>query len=219
MKSIMLWLLLLAVLAPAPVLADRLAAEEVEKIRANIAQARKVLADPKVDLDPEDRERLRKALAATEKSFQSYLAAVQKEDAEGGNGQLSSSARTGALYAAAGAIAADDATGVGMVDDILLPFIVLGLMSTQAQQKLAAVASPTSMAMDGLRLSLSALLSVTHQVAAKKPGCYCKCLKKNDGPYPQQRLKSASECRRFCESSDQGFQGFECGKVTGWFDR
>lgn len=217
MKSIMLWLLLLAVLAPAPVLADRLAAEEVEKIRANIAQARKVLADPKVDLDPEDRERLRKALAATEKSFQSYLAAVQKEDAEGGNGQLSSSARTGALYAAAGAIAADDATGVGIADDILLPFIVLGLMSTQAQQELAAVASPTNMAIDGLRLSLSVLLSVTYQVAAKKPGCYCKCLYKGTGPLLKDRQPSARACQKACQADRTNPDGYVCDKIVGWF--
>lgn len=39
---------------------------------------------------------------------------------------------------------------------------------------------------------------------AKKPGCYCKCFRENDGVYPEGRVNSPAECADICQSHARG---------------
>jgi len=53
---------------------------------------------------------------------------------------------------------------------------------------------------------------------AKKPGCYCYCMRQGVGPAPQDRVANADACDAICwPQRKYGIQGMQCGDVTKWY--
>ena len=74
------------------------------------------------DLPPEERERMRQALARAEVA----LARYEHLAAQGAVRQR----RTGQIYMAGSFVVANDASGIGAADDWVIPFLILGLIAT-----------------------------------------------------------------------------------------
>lgn len=102
-----------------------------EQVYGQIAQARKILEDPAAPLDDEARAELRAALEVAVVKAARWTALSEQGEAR--------DASLGLLSVAATGIVADDATGIGVADDVLLPFLGLAALAT-----LVLTSSPAS---------------------------------------------------------------------------
>jgi hypothetical protein len=93
---------------------------DIHAVRQRLEHARRALDKPDKRLDETKRRQLLLRLQAVESSLVRY----EKLHTRGG----AQEAKTLPLYAAGAALVADDITGVGVADDVLLPFIGLGIL-------------------------------------------------------------------------------------------
>ena len=56
----------------------------------------------------------------------------------------------------------------------------------------------------------AAILVEIEAARARKPGCYCSCVRRNDGPYPLKRVPSAAVCEELCRNHPRGPMGAIC---------
>ncbi|HLL53377.1 MAG TPA: hypothetical protein VK447_07520 [Myxococcaceae bacterium] len=165
-----------------------------------VADARVLLADLKVRLahaeahfGKEDLAKIRADMEATEKALEAYARKVE---------QPSSPPKTlvPALTMAAGAVVADDASGIGVADDVLLPAIALLIL---VESRLAIDPKAFQQQVEGLSLDtrIRMLLFGIQQVTlAKKKNdgkCHCQCA----GPgvrSESQGRKTLAGCKARC---------------------
>jgi hypothetical protein len=165
-----------------------------------VADARVLLADLKVRLahaeahfGKEDLAKIRADTEETEKALEAYARKVE---------QPTSPPKTlvPALTMAAGAVVADDASVVGVADDVLLPAIALLIL---VESRLAIDPRAFQQEVEGLSLDtrIRMLLFGIQQVAlAKKKNdgkCYCQCVGPGVRGDPEGRMTRA-ECEDIC---------------------
>src|SRR5690242_7478387 len=95
---------------------------EVEVVRSRLARARAALSNPAVTDD--ERRALQSKLDAADKALDAYVKVLTQGDKR--------TAAVAPFVMSGGAILADDATGVGVADDPLLPVVVLGALIAHA---------------------------------------------------------------------------------------
>ncbi len=97
--------------------------DELNEVRARLTRARQSLTSPDLPLEGDKHQSLRARLDEADAAFQRYLKLSKQGETR---------ARLQAPLALAGvALVADDATGIGVADDPLLPLIGLGLVASQ----------------------------------------------------------------------------------------
>ena len=188
---------------------------DIAEVRAKLQDARAVLNRQGDKLSPGDRQLLSSKLSAAEQALAQFdeVVARGKERA----------ATTAPLVVAAGALMADDATGVGVADDVLLPFVALGLLTTYLSTKPPAPAVEVQAAwvvvLVAMRATADASKKVELQAQAaaatkKADGCYCRCFKKGVGPLIHERVASPEDCIKYCVR--EGYPGYQCGGAVIW---
>jgi hypothetical protein len=100
---------------------------EAEAARVRLAEARKALDSHPGGLGAKQRETLHRQLQKAETALQNYVRLHSKYQEKQGSQQ----AAAAPLVAAGAIVLADDASAVGVVDDVLLPFIGIALLVTQ----------------------------------------------------------------------------------------
>ncbi len=126
------------------------------------------------------------------------------------------------LYAAGGAIVADDVTGAGVGDDVLLPLVAVGLLVAHLSTPPPASRKEVFDAWDNVQARLEAIAEVTlaHEAAdvaaERKPGCYCRCYLVGVGPYTIGRRPNLSACAKECERIK--YNGYRCGGDVIWMN-
>lgn len=119
---------------------------------------------------------------------------------------------------AGGAILADDATGVGVADDPLLPIILLGGLLAHAATPSPATEPEISKAWIALSAALAAAATAAIELARqKKPGCYCYCIKPGESRSPQGRVDNPKQCRSKCRANSPEWTGHVCGGDYIWW--
>lgn len=93
-------------------------AADLAEIRGRIQAAEAAVSD----LPPQDRAPMRQAISRAKSTLQDY----ERLAAKGATRQR----RVGQIYVAGAVIVADDVSGLGAADDVLLPFLALGLLAT-----------------------------------------------------------------------------------------
>jgi hypothetical protein len=120
------------------------------------------------------------------------------------NESSSRDSATAPLVLAAGTVLADDVTGVGVADDVLLPVIGLALVASYVHASLTTDAALAT-ARQRLLTSAQALALAMEIALAKKKNdgkCHCTCAGLNSGPVPRGR-RTAAECAEVCK--EDGF--------------
>ena len=97
---------------------------DVKESKRRLAQIQAMIDDPASPLLPDDRAQLRVRIAETRGQIRHY-----EDLATEGSTRASA---LGGMGVFAGGVVADDATGIGVADDILLPFIGLAMLATIA---------------------------------------------------------------------------------------
>ena len=192
-------------------------ADDVAKVRAKLQSARDALNRQGDKLNSADRQLLSSKLSEAEQALARFdeLVARGKERA----------AATTPLVAAGGALVLDDATGVGTVDDVLLPFVGLGLLAAYLATKPPAPAAEVQAAWQGVIAAIQNTAVASKNVKVQAPaqataatkkadGCYCRCFKKGEGPLIHERVASPEVCRDYC--SERRYPGYQCGGAVIW---
>lgn len=102
-------------------------AQEAAAARVRLAEARKALDSQSASLDAKQRELLHRQLRKAEAALHGYV----RMHAEHHEAQDPKRSAAAPLVAAGAIVLADDASGIGVVDDVLLPFIGIALLVTQ----------------------------------------------------------------------------------------
>ena len=111
-----------------------------------------------------------------ERSFEGYVRLVER-------GKAREEAKA-PLYAAGVALVADDLSGAGAVDDVLLPFVAFALVVAHVRTLPPPSEQELAAAWAGFLASLQMLAKATADVAAqRKAGCYCRCFDKEHGGF------------------------------------
>lgn len=144
---------------PSSVLAD---------IQGKLLLARRSLESPMgATLDAEQRQRLFSALIDAEAAVTRYTQLSQQGDAR----QIAM-----APLAVAGAgVVADDATGVGVGDDVLLPFIGIAMLAAYCKTASPASNKELAIAWQEVIGRLDALTRITDQIRAARWTCTAQC--------------------------------------------
>lgn len=166
--------------------------DAVAAVRSKLASARKALTDKGKSLDEQERRSLDEALTQAENALRHY-----EELARRGSARKEAMAP---LLIAGGGLLADDATGVGVADDVLLPFIALGAVVAYVSTQASASDVEFNNAWTAVLDKLTATRQIAERVAArrKRKTCYCICGKK-DAP-KRIALGHMAEwlCRSYC---------------------
>ena len=207
MRPLHLPALLLVLLSASAARADLPSPAEIAELQSRLARAREAIEDPKRPLSPSDRAVLSVKLGDAERYFQEFLTLSHLRPEEENTSK--------ALAVVGSTVIADDTTGVGAGDDVLLPFIVLGLAVSHLHQshEERPIAYRWNLALLQLQLFAAALTQVA--AAQKKPGCACKCLKQDAGPLPVDRMPNPRACSNYCRDK-KGYPGSQCGGVVTW---
>lgn len=181
--------------------------EAVSVMRSKLAAMRKVLTEHHGELPEQQEQVLLTRLGDTERAFESYVRLVAR-------GKAREEAKA-PLYAAGGALIADDLSGAGAADDVLLPFVAAAVIMAHVKTLPPPSEQELAVAWAGFLASLQALAKATVDVAAqRKPGCYCYCHKQGVGRYEHKRVSTPSECKQFCDSIE--YPGHQCGGSVIW---
>jgi hypothetical protein len=168
---------------------------EVKAVRTRLTRARAGLSSPKLTED--ERRTLESRLNAAERALDAYVRVVTRGDKR--------AAATAPLYAAGGAVLADDVTGVGAADDPLLPIIGLGVLLAHAATSPPATDSEINKAWIALVAAMEAASATAVELARKKKaGCSCRCLKPGVGPgigAESRGRQSVKKLARICETA------------------
>lgn len=166
--------------------------DAVAAIRSKLASARKALTDKGKSLDEQERRSLDEALTQAEGALRRY-----EELARRGSARKEAMAP---LLIAGGGILADDVTGVGVADDVLLPFIALGAVVAYIGTHASASDAELNNAWQAVLDKLTATGQVAERVASrrKRKACLCICGKRDApervilGHFPEW------QCRSYC---------------------
>lgn len=183
--------------------------DDVRTLQGKLAGARRALETPDSSVEPADRAVLVDKLTAAQQSLASFIELSNQH-----------SKRQGAapLYALAGVLAADDATGIGTVDDPLLVLVGLAILVTSVEGALAPSTPEIEAAWGDVQMRVQALSDAAREASArqKKPGCACRCYTKGFGPLDRGRQPNAAVCKRICER--EKYSGYRCGSgEVVWF--
>lgn len=210
--------------ASAHAYADDATGQALAAVQATLVKARKSLESGGNALDADQRQRLAAALSEAEAATARYARLSQQGDAR--------QAALAPLAVAAGAVVADDVSGVGAADDVLLPFIGIAALVALCTTHRPADKVELDEAWQKVIVSLTTLArvteAVTEQVNRRKKRdylCTAKC-HANNGPggahyifgYSKQNCGEAiraakatappGEYPRHCSCSDtDGFRG------------
>lgn len=181
--------------------------EAVSVMRSKLTAMRQVLTKHRGELPEQQEQLLLTKLNDTERAFEGYVRLAER-------GKEREKAKA-PLYAAGGVLLADDVSGAGAADDVLLPFVAFALIVAHVKTLPPPSEQELAAAWAGFLASLQALAQTTADVAAQRlPGCICKCLKKGVGPRSGGRQPNPIECAKFCDSIE--FPGSRCGGVELW---
>jgi hypothetical protein len=173
-----------------------------ESLEEMVSQARKHLERIRVELDAQKNS----FDDAETKQIQARLKDVDKavEDVARVVHDSSRSRATTPMALAAGALLADDATGIGVADDVLLPVIALALVASYVKARMTTTSDLEKASQHLLTSTQALMLSIEMALAKKKNDgkCSCKCASHNVGPMPRGR-RTAAECEQLCK--DEGF--------------
>ena len=163
---------------------------------------RKALAGDARQFSTQEQTILSQKLSNAEQAFERYVSLAEQGKAR--------DAATLPLYAAGAVLVGDDASGVGVADDVLLPFVGIALLAAYVATLPPPTEREISAAWAGVITSFQALAQAVADVAAqrKTTGCYCRCFMKGIGPQPIGRVPNAAACRDKCKS----YPGYECGR-------
>ncbi len=180
--------------------------EDVKALRTQLAASRAALRDSGAQLEETDRELLSARLSAAEDALKRF---VESEN------QHAKKNRLPPLYAAAGVLAADDATVVGAVDDVLLPFLGLAILVTHVAVMNAPTSAELETAWSDVVSRVEALSESAQKMSSRrKAGCACTCFKKGSGPLPMRRQSNPKACSDECLRI--GYPGYQCGGGVTW---
>ena len=181
--------------------------EDVKTLESQLATARRALERPNMGLEMADRELLLEKLTATELVLQRYAKLARKKPAD--------VASTAPLFAAGAVVIADDASGVGVVDDPLLIVIGIALAVKASKAGGASTDAELQIAWSLVTMQISALADAAARVKTRrKQGCSCVCYRKGEGPSPLNRLRDLSTCKYRC--NQEGYPGYQCGGPVLW---
>lgn len=182
--------------------------QAVNVIRSKLAAMRKVLTEHRGELPEQQEQLLLKKLGDTERAFEGYVRLAER-------GKAREEAKA-PLYAAGGMLLADDVSGAGAADDVLLPFVAFALIVAHVKTLPPPSEQELAAAWAGFLASLQALANATADVAAqRKPGCYCRCFDRGPGPTIIGRLPNPNACFNACKKEHDGFQ---CGGPVIWLN-
>lgn len=185
---------------------------EIAKVRAKLQSARAALASQGDKLGEADRQVLSSKLSEAERALVQFDELLAR-----GQGRA---ATTAPLMAAGGTLVLDDATGVGAADDVLLPFVALGLLATylftEPPAPVPEVAAAWVVVLMAMQATAEASKDVKRQAAAEKKadGCYCRCFRRGEGPYLADRQAGPAVCWTICKG--KGYSGYQCGGAVIW---
>lgn len=156
-------LLALNVLAQEPVSPSRALAD----VQTKLAQARRALGAAGSSLSPEDRQRLTRAVEEADEASARYLQLLKQGDAR--------AEAMAPLAVAGGGVALDDATGVGVADDVLLPFIGIAILVAYCRTQSPASSTELATAWEEVIRRLEALARVADQIRVARWTCVAQC--------------------------------------------
>lgn len=182
--------------------------EAVTAMRTKLTAMRKVLTEHRGELPEQQEQLLLARLGDTDRAFEGYVRLAER-------GKAREEAKA-PLYAAGGVLLADDVSGAGAADDVLLPFVAFALIVTHVKTLPPPSEQELAVAWAGFLASLQALAKATADVAAqRKPGCYCRCFDRGPGPTIIGRVQNPSACFNACKKEHEGFQ---CGGPVIWLN-
>lgn len=181
--------------------------DDVKMLQARLAATRRDLGAPGADLDEEDRKQLLAKLDAADKSLARFVDAANEYARRKG---------LAPLYVIAGALAADDVTGFGTADDVLLPIVGLAILVARFAGGPKSSTPELESAWTEVSMRIQALSQEAERIRSKrKPGCYCTCFKKGAGPLPIGRVPDEGTCREACRNQHH-YPGYQCGGPVQW---
>ncbi len=163
----------------------------VEEARGDLRTFKARLGRAEATLEKEDLAKIRTALEATEKALDAYARKLKERS--------SPDKSNSPLIAAAGMIVADDASGIGLADDVLLPVIALAVLVEQRLAQNTAVLE--QLEATNLQIRVQTLLFALQVALAKKKNdgkCHCKCARLGEMGESQQR-RTPQECKDRCD--------------------
>jgi hypothetical protein len=132
--------------------------EQVDEVQVRLAQARQALTSPDSLLDEGQRQSLGDSLRKADAALEHYMQLSKQGEKR---------ARVAAPLSLAGvALVADDASGIGAADDLLLPFIGLGLLATHLLTEAPAPRTEIDKAWQQVLVELRAVAQVAAQLKA-----------------------------------------------------
>ena len=179
--------------------------DAVAAVRSKLASARKALTDKGKSLDEQERRSLDEALTQAENALKRY-----EDLARRGNARKEAMAP---LVIAGGGILADDATGVGVADDVLLPFIALGAVVAYVRTRASASDAELNSAWQAVLDKLTATSQAAERVAArrKRKTCYCICGKRDAPKRVILGHLPEWQCRSYCADDGRfAFNEYTC---------
>ncbi len=163
-------------------------------LRDKLAKARKGLTEHGSTLEQEDRKSLDAALTKAERALSHYEQIVKRGD--------SRKSAMAPLLVAGGGLIADDATGVGVADDVLIPFVALGIIAVYIGTQSPATDAEISEAWRQVIDRSKDVADVARRIVAerRKKTCYCICGDPNGGLKDRRSLGHLPEweCRAKC---------------------
>lgn len=136
------------------------ATKDVDAIHLRLVQARAKLLRPDFGLTPAEQDILLMKLAKAETALQNYERLSQR-------GRVRHAA-TAPLYVAGSGLVADDLTGVGTADDVLLPLIALGVLATSLLTQRPALPGELDIAWRDTLAALDAVSQAATLMSANK---------------------------------------------------
>lgn len=120
-------------------------AADLAEIRGRIQAAEAAISE----LSPQDRTSMRQAITRAKSALERY----ERLASQGATRQR----RAGQIYVAGAVVVADDVSGLGAADDVLLPFLALGLIATHLVTEAPAPPADLAQAWGDVIASLDAI--------------------------------------------------------------
>jgi hypothetical protein len=180
--------------------------EDIKALQATLDSARQAITSPNADLDEADRQLLLHELTMAQSALTRFVRMSNEHAQRNG---------LAPLYAMGGALVADDATGIGAADDFLLPLVGVAILVAHV----VMVHRPSTPEVEAAWTEVAARSQQLSAAARKvgqrrKPGCYCRCFKRGEGPTPGERMPNEASCAVYCEK--RKYQGYQCGGKVQW---
>lgn len=190
--------------------------DDVELLRWYIQRARRALPS----LPPMQRDLLAAHVTRAEQALETLFEAL---------GERSWCTKgKGYLYIAGAAVVADDATGVGAADDVLLPFIAFGAIALHMMTEAPAPPAELAMAWGGVvgtldslareaeRLKTSPVLPPMNDCQVHFAECLSSRLQSRRGS--THGSSACIDCNDFCRNQGRWYDFTESGQDCRWWN-